>query len=475
MKRLHLIAMLGVACACALLVAAPAAAAISCVYTSGNHKVTVTYDPVNPNNETVLIARSGNAIFVNFAPCGGATVFNTNTIAVTGGPGRQHLSVNLAGGPYEPGFTPEGGGVSEIEIQVDLKAGTDSLAIQGSLGDDNLTIGTNGVNLNGDGDGDLITPTEPEEWSVSGDDGLDTISAAGGPGAGAALEDRIFITGGDGNDAVTGGDGTDQLSGDNDADTVTGGAGDDFMSGGPGVDSLDGGLDQDFMTGEQGNDTFDGGPGDDAFLASADPDGNDIFIGGGGRDFVDYNIRGTAALDVDLDGLANDGRVGSEFDNVNQDVESVRGSKGPNVLTGSAEDNSLDGREGADTLNGLGGNDNLSGEGDPDTLNGGGSNDFLNAGDGADHLNGQDGNDNMFGGAGNDVQTGGTGVDFFSSRSRGRRSRRHVGRSRKRFHLVLLADRRPHDHDGWEQQRRSAGRTGQRAPRHRAAASRVRE
>src|SRR5262249_13157059 len=114
MKGLHLIAILGVVCACALLAAAPADAAVSCVYTPGNHKVTITYDPVNPNNESVFLSRSIDAISVNFVNCGAATVTNTNTIAVTGGPGRQHLSVSLAGGPFEPGFTPEGGGVSEI-------------------------------------------------------------------------------------------------------------------------------------------------------------------------------------------------------------------------------------------------------------------------------------------------------------------------------------------------------------------------
>jgi Ca2+-binding RTX toxin-like protein len=417
MKRLQLVVALALGCAGALLMAAPAGAVVSCVYTSGDHKATVTFDPVNPNGEYVTIGRSGTAIQANFANCGSATVSNTNTVVVTGGPGRQHLSVDLLGGPFEPGFTPEGGGVSEIEIQVNLKAGTDSLTISGGLGDDTLTLGTSGANMNGDGDVDVITPNGVEEISMYGNDGLDTLSAAGGLGAGGALEQRVFLIGGDGNDAITGSDGPDYIDGSSDADTLAGGAGNDDMIGGSGVDSLEGGLDQDGLEGNQGNDTLDGGPDDDYFYANADPDGNDVFSGGDGTDVIDYSIRGTAALNVNLDGVANDGRVGSEFDNVNQDVENVYGSNGPNVLTGTAADNTLGGRDGADTLNGGGGDDFLSGEPGADTLNGGDGHDSLYGSSGSDQLNGQSGNDTLSGGADNDTQTGGTGADNFYSGS----------------------------------------------------------
>jgi Ca2+-binding RTX toxin-like protein len=413
MKKLHLLIAFAFACVCALLMAAPAGAVVSCVYTSGDHKATISFDPVNPNNESVTIGRSGTAIQVNFANCGSATVTNTNTIVVTGGPGRQFLGVTLSGGAFEPGFTLEGGGVSEIEIQVNLKAGSDALAISGDLGDDDLVLGTSGANLNGDGDADVITPNGVEELSLNGNGGLDTLSAAGGLGAGGALEQRVFIGGGDGNDMMTGGDGPDYLDGSNDSDTIVGGPGNDDVYGGPGIDSLQGGSDQDFLTGEQGNDVVDGGPGDDTFAATADPDGNDVFTGGDGYDKVSYSIRGTAALDVNLDGLANDGRVGAEFDNVGQDVENVLGSKGPNVLMGTAADNDLSGDQGADTLNGGGGNDFITGGTEGDILNGADGNDYLSAGDGPDQLNGQAGNDTLVGGNGNDVQTGGGGVDSF--------------------------------------------------------------
>jgi Ca2+-binding RTX toxin-like protein len=415
MNKVQLIGALALASAGALLIAAPAGAVVSCNYTSGDHKATITFDPVNPNGESVAVGRSGTAIQANSANCGAATVSNTNTIVVTGGAGRQHLTVDLIGGPFEPGFTLEGGGVSEIEIQVNLKAGTDSLSVSGGMGDDNLTLGTSGANLNGDGDADVLTPNGVEELSVNGNIGVDTLSAAGGLGAGAALEQRVFLIGGDGNDVLTGSDGGDSLDGGNDDDAILGGPGIDDLNGGSGIDSLGGGADQDFLTGGPGNDTLDGGPGDDTFWASTDPDGNDVFTGGDGVDRVDYSIRGTAALDVSLDGVANDGKVGSEFDNANPDVENVTGTRGPNVITGTAAPNDLDGDQGADTINGGGGNDFLDGGSEADIVNAGDGNDFVSGQDGPDQLNGQAGNDSLFGGGGNDVVTGGGGADNFFS------------------------------------------------------------
>jgi Ca2+-binding RTX toxin-like protein len=416
LKSLQLIVALAFASAGALLVAAPAGAVVSCVYTSGDHKATITYDPVNPNGEFVTIIRSGSAIQANFVNCGAATVNNTNTIVVNGGPGRQGASINLVNGQFEPGFTPEGG-ISEIEIQVNLKAGTDNLSISGTLVDDDFTLGTGGANLNGDGDADLITANGVEELSVYALDGADTVSAAGGLGAGSALEQAVTLIGGDGLDVLTGGDGPDYIDGGNDSDILDGGVGNDSLFGGPGGDSLEGGYDQDALTGGEAGDSMLGGPGDDSFYATSDPDGNDAFTGDDGIDRIDYSIRGTAALNVSLDGLPNDGRVGTEFDNVASDIENITGSKGPNVLTGSDGHNILSGEEGADTLDGGGGSDQLAGGSDPDTLNGGADHDDLQGQGGADHLNGQSGNDSIRGGPDNDVVSGGTGNDNINSDS----------------------------------------------------------
>ena len=149
--------------------------------------------------------------------------------------------------------------------------------------------------------------------------------------------------------------------------------------------------------------------------AGADPDGNDTYIGGGGGDSISYFVRGTAPLNVILDGVANDGRVGSEFDNVMPDVENVTGSRGPNVITGTGAGNSLDGSDGNDTINGGPGFDSLSGGDGTDIINGGDDDDSMGGGAGADQLNGENGDDFLNGGTEGDSLSGGQGGDFIFS------------------------------------------------------------
>jgi Ca2+-binding RTX toxin-like protein len=400
-----------VAGAAALLVAAPAGAVVSCSYSSGTKTVTIA---MTENNDFALVQRNGNAIQRGGVNCGSATVNNTDKIVVNGSLGRQTLTVYLGGGPFEPGATPEGSGTSEIEFQGSLQAGSDEIVVNGGSDPENVTAGMGGINLNGDGDAD-VTTAGIEVRAFSGGLGDDTLSAAGGLGTGLPIDGRVNLNGDDGDDTITGGEGPNGLFGGNDEDVITGGSDFDSISGGPGNDSIKAGEGNDQLFGDIGNDTIDGEGGDDTMTAGADPDGNDTYIGDGGADSISYFVRGTAPLNVSLDGVANDGRVATEFDNVMPDVEDVTGSKGPNVITGTSASNSLDGLDGSDTINGGPGFDSLSGDDGADIINGGDDDDSISGGAGADQLNGENGDDFLSGGTEGDSISGGQGGDFIFS------------------------------------------------------------
>jgi uncharacterized delta-60 repeat protein len=124
--------------------------------------------------------------------------------------------------------------------------------------------------------------------------------------------------------------------------------------GGGGADTLVGGLGPDLLRGGDGHDRLDGAGGADALH------------GGPGADTADYSGR-TDALDISLDGIANDGAAG-EKDNVAADVETVLGGSGGDRIVGSAGNNALYGNGGNDTLDGGLGADLVSGGDGGDTL-----------------------------------------------------------------------------------------------------------
>lgn len=155
-----------------------------------------------------------------------------------------------------------------------------------------------------------------------------------------------------------------------DVENLTGGFGDDTLTGNFAVNKLLGGPGNDSLSGGDGNDTMDGGPGGDAIT------------GGTGSDVADYTGR-TAALVIDLDGVADDGEAG-EGDNVAGDVDVVNGGAGNDVITGSAIQNVIDGKGGNDLLDGAGDNDTIFGSGGNDTLVGDVGKDSLVGGDDTD-------------------------------------------------------------------------------------------
>jgi Ca2+-binding RTX toxin-like protein len=234
------------------------------------------------------------------------------------------------------------------------------------------------------------------------DDAGDTVTAATGCSAVTAHRVRCLGT------AITrvvvsAGDLDDEVVYMVDLPTATkGGSGDDKLVGGTGDDSLDGGL---------GNDTLNGGAGDDsAFATSGDTtDGADTFTGGAGTDTASYAGR-DQAVNVSLDGAANDGSA--EHDNIMTDVENIEGGSGGDVLEGSDAANEIHGNGGNDIVAGAGGRNELYGEAGDDWLIGGPGVDWLTGGAGADSMVGAAGDDTISGGPGDDDLIGVGGEDW---------------------------------------------------------------
>jgi Ca2+-binding RTX toxin-like protein len=209
----------------------------------------------------------------------------------------------------------------------------------------------------------------------------------------ATPTDRSFeIDGGPGSDLLTGprngigtatldgGDGDDDLRSEETADTLLGGAGDDKLSAGKGADVVHGGDGNDLLRDDDGptpaSDLLDGGPGIDKLDAYRDGD-----------------PAVAPPVDILLDGLANDGRVG-ENDNVvaveRFDVGAIR------TFVGDDTDNEFIAPE----------------KGSPARISGAGGNDRLTATDAnGDVVDGGPGDDTLSGGFGNDTIVGGPGRD----------------------------------------------------------------
>jgi Ca2+-binding RTX toxin-like protein len=139
------------------------------------------------------------------------------------------------------------------------------------------------------------------------------------------------------------------------------------VGGGPGDDTLVGGPADDRLVGESGADSLDGGPGADVLRGGRD-----------GGDTADYSAR-LGGVAVDLDGNADDG-AGGEGDNVENDVERIRGTSAADRLTAISGNKSLIGGPGDDILLGSLGHDSLAGGEGDDQLSGGARGDELDGG-----------------------------------------------------------------------------------------------
>jgi hypothetical protein len=239
----------------------PASAEVTCTYSNGVLTVEVT-----PPDPSVLFVVSGDQILVeneDSSPraCGdpsrpeivGAlvTVTNTDTIVVRGSSPVVNVIIDLVGGPFAPGLTPEADGSSEIEFQVDLLASPDGspeevdiVAVFGGSPSDNIRSS-------------LISGTLPEGINLNASEPAEDVDVA------AAGAEGLFVFASRGNDRLTGSAGFsfEGFFGGEGSDTILGGMGRDFLAGGGGNDRLSGGGGRDVLIGGSGKDRCAGGPG----------------------------------------------------------------------------------------------------------------------------------------------------------------------------------------------------------------------
>src|SRR5262245_42472540 len=335
-----------------LLIAVPVQAAASdCTYDAVTNRVSFVMGAADG-----WLGVSGSAIVANDADdgvgatqCGVATVTNTDGVDVHANGATGILVVDLRGGAFAPGESPENTGAAEIEIDVDGEATLEIFQVRGTDADDTIVVGANeaadgladthlAVNWNGDADADVTVAglDDPDfALTVFGDDGNDTISLNGGSGTGGNLEmihntvfggsDQFGDSGGaadDGDDLltgsgfVTGGSSADRLEGDEGIDVLNGLGGDDEIRDAGDVqdvdgdgttegaedelDVLNGGTGEDVLEAGDGNDVLDGGLDndieggdqcDDLLDQGNGPNGDDDLIGSAGSDTADYSAR----------------------------------------------------------------------------------------------------------------------------------------------------------------------------------------
>ena len=263
--------------------AAPAVAVPTCTFEAQTGVVTV----VVGTGETAVVARSGEAITLDGVACDTATVTTTDSIVVDGTAGGVNVTLDLSGGPFEPGMTPEPDGTSEIEITLTVP-GASNVLLAGSDAADHFVLGTGGANLNAaetPGDADVSIDGTPGV-TMQGNAGNDVLSVAGGAGTDAPAAATVVggsedddLIGALGDSAFDGGDGVDALDytaaagilADLGGGLVLHAAGGqdtvanvEDLLGSPASDVIVGTEEANALAGADGDDRIDGGGGDDA-------------------------------------------------------------------------------------------------------------------------------------------------------------------------------------------------------------------
>ena len=184
---------------------------------------------------------------------GDPTVRNTDTIRIVTR-NWSFADIDLDGGPFAPGASPEADGSPEIEIEVEPVGLAIGAFLEGTDHPDTFVYGTMGrhsaVNLNPGRDHDLDLVVKSQFGFISGLDieagaGRDVIRPA--DGLGARVPGGIDAGGGPGRDLLIGSGSDDWLRGDGGDDRVLGGSGWDELAGGSGRDLIAGGSGRDLI------------------------------------------------------------------------------------------------------------------------------------------------------------------------------------------------------------------------------------
>jgi Ca2+-binding RTX toxin-like protein len=179
--------------------------------------------------------------------------------------------------------------------------------------------------------------------------------------------------------------------------TINGDAGNDILIGGAGKDTIRGDSGNDLIFGWRGSDTIDGGDGDDTLY------GDDFGFNNIGGDDI---VRGGNGNDTLYGGLKSDRLEGGN------DNDTAYGGAGGDTILGEMGDDILFGEDNNDIIGGGQGNDQLDGGNGADELNGGDGNDTLDGAGGAlDFMAGDAGDDRLIAGVGNDTLDGGVDID----------------------------------------------------------------
>lgn len=293
-------------------------------------------------------------------------------------------------------------------------------------------IGENSMAINGTSGNDYL------EGTSSGG----VINAYGGDDIVIGGYGNDYVYAGTGDDYVDGDQGDDYLDGDYGNDTLLGGNGSDQIYGGDGADYLDGGLDNDTIYGGAGNDTIfggvggndylDGGDGDDTFVVEG-ASGVDTYVGGAGTDTITFQdpsnasaysyytvgISSMSGIELIYNSTAKDAYISvygavSFANTALVNIAGINGSSGDDTITASAfYDSDTSSYSGA-IVDAAAGSDYVYGtNGYADVIDGGDGDDVLYGYGGLDVIDGGNGDDILVGGAGGSNLTGGDGSDWF--------------------------------------------------------------
>ena len=242
-----------------------------------------------------------------------------------------------------------------------------------------------------------------------------------------SVGDNLFY-GSSARDVIDGGAGNDEIRGYSGNDGLIGGTGNDAIYGGSGNDSLSGSEGDDTIFGGSGNDQLYGGWGVDMFYVSEGA-GTRIIDGGGNEDMVTfagarsmYQVTSIDADTVQVRRISTGGvvtlsnveflRFSDTVQTLDPTYNSIVGTLGDDLLTGTDLRDAINGLAGNDVIFGLNGNDFISGDKGSDLLYGGLGNDWIFGVLGQDGIEGGAGNDTLYGGVDDDAVWGNAGNDI---------------------------------------------------------------
>jgi Ca2+-binding RTX toxin-like protein len=340
-------------------------AAVTATFDDTTGELRITGDD-QPN--TVTVGRAGETIIVGsesgpviIPGMTQPTVTNTENIAIDGGAGQDQATLDGTNGSFGPGKTNEGNEPdSEIEFVIEIELFVLEEDGANTIDIGQLTGNRNGINLNGDADGDdvaFVVIVPGIELNLG--NGQDSVSGFSGPGLLGAFQGNLVVNSGDGNDVIDGGAGMSTLNG-------------------------EGGDDQFGIL--QGNNLVDGGEGTDPVFV--------IFTGAINLSQTNGLINLDNTLSGDLANVEGVGLIGGDGnDTVNASgvgvLMEIFPLGGNDVINAGMNNDFVDGGFGNDRVDGGAGDDELLGDDGDDFLVGGPNQDRLNGGDGTDFCDGE--------------------------------------------------------------------------------------